>query len=88
MSYLGHALFNPNGGDVDWKLALGASCFGLGWGMAGLCPGPAIMQFAVFTVPVGGIWFICLFLGMFIARKVEHYLTGLKKEEKELKEHS
>ena len=27
---------------IDVHLVLGAMCFGLGWGLSGLCPGPAI----------------------------------------------
>lgn len=46
----------------------GAACFGLGWGIGGLCPGPAIMQFSVFTVPIHIIWFSFLGIGMLIAR--------------------
>lgn len=69
-SYLGYNLFNPQGGKVDWRLLLGASCFGLGWGIGGLCPGPAIVQFAIFSLPVHVIWFGFLFVGMFIARRL------------------
>ena len=29
---------------IDWKLVLGAVVFGAGWGLGGLCPGPAIMN--------------------------------------------
>ena len=32
----------PTGSVIDFKLVLGATCFGLGWGLYGLCPGPAI----------------------------------------------
>lgn len=32
----------PNRKDVDWKLITGATLFGAGWGLAGVCPGPAI----------------------------------------------
>ena len=32
----------PTRKDIDTKLILGASVFGIGWGIAGLCPGPAI----------------------------------------------
>lgn len=32
----------PKLGVVDKKLVLGASIFGIGWGLGGLCPGPAI----------------------------------------------
>jgi uncharacterized membrane protein YedE/YeeE len=27
---------------IDWRLTLGATIFGVGWGLGGLCPGPAI----------------------------------------------
>jgi uncharacterized membrane protein YedE/YeeE len=31
---------------VDWRLVVGEAIFGLGWGITGLCPGPALVQFA------------------------------------------
>ena len=33
---------------IDGKLLFGSSIFGLGWGMIGLCPGPAISSLALF----------------------------------------
>ena len=32
----------PTRTDIDSRLLLGAALFGVGWGLAGLCPGPAI----------------------------------------------
>ncbi len=32
----------PSGSNVDRKLIWGAALFGIGWGMIGYCPGPAI----------------------------------------------
>ena len=32
----------PDRTDIDSKLILGAALFGIGWGLAGYCPGPAI----------------------------------------------
>lgn len=32
----------PTKTDVDGRLLTGAALFGIGWGLAGLCPGPAI----------------------------------------------
>ena len=32
----------PGNRKVDTKLAVGAVLFGLGWGLVGICPGPAI----------------------------------------------
>ena len=36
----------PTTKSVDAKLVLGAACFGLGWGLSGLCTGPAIASIA------------------------------------------
>lgn len=33
----------PSRTDIDWKLVLGSVIFGIGWGLAGVCPGPAIV---------------------------------------------
>lgn len=32
----------PTAKDVDQKLLLGAAVFGIGWGVGGYCPGPAL----------------------------------------------
>lgn len=32
----------PTRKDIDLRLVLGAALFGIGWGIAGYCPGPAI----------------------------------------------
>jgi uncharacterized membrane protein YedE/YeeE len=73
-SFLGRHLFNPENKVIDWRLISGAFCFGLGWGIGGLCPGPAIMQFSVFSLPVHVLWVGCMLVGMGISRKLEHYL--------------
>ncbi|MEH3116392.1 MAG: YeeE/YedE family protein [Methylorubrum populi] len=36
---------------VDARLIAGAALFGAGWGLAGLCPGPAIAALAIRPVP-------------------------------------
>jgi uncharacterized protein len=33
----------PTAGDIDLDLLLGAVLFGIGWGVSGLCPGPALV---------------------------------------------
>ena len=32
----------PSARDIDGRLLVGAAIFGIGWGLAGYCPGPAI----------------------------------------------
>lgn len=34
--------FLPSKADIDLRLISGAVLFGIGWGLAGLCPGPAL----------------------------------------------
>lgn len=46
---------------IDARLVGGAALFGAGWGMSGICPGPAI---ALIAFPPDGIW---LFLAALIA---------------------
>ena len=36
----------PKQQSIDKRLAVGASLFGLGWGLGGFCPGPALTSFA------------------------------------------
>jgi len=39
---LGGAFQLPSRKDLDLRLLVGAAIFGLGWGLAGFCPGPAL----------------------------------------------
>lgn len=43
---LGERLELPKEAPVDLKLIVGAAMFGVGWGVAGYCPGPAIALLA------------------------------------------
>ncbi len=43
-SLLGEPMQLPTSSAVDAKLLTGAALFGVGWGLAGFCPGPALMN--------------------------------------------
>ena len=43
---LGGAMHLPQRRDIDLRLVLGSVIFGVGWGLAGFCPGPALVSFA------------------------------------------
>ena len=45
-SFLGGAMHLPTRRDIDVRLVGGSSIFGVGWGLAGFCPGPALVSFA------------------------------------------
>lgn len=42
----------PGNRTIDKKLAMGAILFGIGWGLVGLCPGPAIAALFIGGLPV------------------------------------
>ena len=42
-SLLGQPMRLPDRRDIDAPLVLGSLCFGIGWGLAGFCPGPALV---------------------------------------------
>lgn len=39
----------PTGSDIDRPLVVGAVMFGIGWGLVGLCPGPALENLATLS---------------------------------------
>ncbi len=45
-SFFGGAMHLPTRTDIDSKLVLGGLIFGAGWGLAGFCPGPALVSMA------------------------------------------
>ncbi len=63
----GNKVFDPKNSIIDWQLVLGSFCFGIGWGIGGLCPGPFFVLFSVFTIPIQILWGFGLFVGMFVA---------------------
>jgi uncharacterized membrane protein YedE/YeeE len=44
-SFLGGAMELPRRRDIDTRLVAGSVVFGIGWGLAGFCPGPALVSF-------------------------------------------
>lgn len=42
----GESLSLPTSRRIDWQLLTGGALFGAGWGLGGMCPGPAIVVLA------------------------------------------
>jgi uncharacterized membrane protein YedE/YeeE len=53
---------------IDKKLILGATVFGIGWGMAGICPGPALVHIGFLDLNFG-LFIIMMFLGFELQRR-------------------
>ena len=57
----------PSRKDIDVALVLGAVMFGVGWGLAGYCPGPALAS--VFTGGIDAVSFVAaMVVGMWVMR--------------------
>lgn len=59
----------PTRTDIDWRLVVGSAIFGLGWGIAGLCPGPAITDLTIASTDLF-LFVGSLFVGAFFKRYV------------------
>jgi len=55
---------------IDAKLLGGAALFGIGWALAGLCPGPAIASLGTALVPAG-VFVAAMVAGMTIFKLTE-----------------
>ncbi len=57
----------PTAEEIDGKLIAGAALFGVGWGLVGYCPGPAITALTLGGVPT--LTFVAAMLaGMMLSR--------------------
>lgn len=69
-SYLGNTMNLPVSRVIDRRLVLGSLVFGVGWGLAGICPGPALVLLG--SGSAKGIVFVAaMLLGMGIFEILE-----------------
>jgi len=73
--------------EIDWRIIVGGGLFGVGWGLAGYCPGPGITSLASAQAPAivfvasmaAGMWLFSL-MGKFApSTEKEVVFHGLKK---------
>ncbi|WP_171900214.1 DUF6691 family protein [Blastomonas sp. RAC04] len=57
----------PGTNKIDPRLAIGALIFGAGWGIGGLCPGPAIADLAIAPAPAA-MFIAAMLAGMAVHR--------------------
>lgn len=67
---LGGAFHVPTRKDIDVRLVAGAAIFGVGWGLAGYCPGPAVAS--IVTGRLAPIAFVAAMLaGMWLVARLD-----------------
>lgn len=72
LSFLGLQMRLPTSKHIDRPLILGGMIFGIGWGIAGICPGPALVLVGggVFK---GFIFVIAMIAGMALFELFNHH---------------
>lgn len=64
-SVLGDPMLLPTARNIDKRLIIGSMLFGIGWGIAGYCPGPALVSLASGEIkPV--MFVLAMIVGMLI----------------------
>lgn len=69
-----HQFHLPTSRQLDGKLILGAVLFGIGWGLVGYCPGPALT--ALLLVPQAWSFIAAMITGMALFRLSERRAGG------------
>lgn len=71
-SYLGFSIQLPTNRVIDKRLVLGSMAFGVGWGLAGICPAPAFVLLGAGSGK-GFIFVVAMVIGMGIYELLEHH---------------
>ena len=62
----------PSQKDIDKNLIVGACLFGIGWGLVGLCPGPAIS--AIYFLNINVYFFVLfMFVGFYLGNFIHNW---------------
>ena len=56
--------------NIDRPLIIGSALFGIGWGMVGLCPGPAISSLALLK-PLSILFIIAMASGFYVSQFIK-----------------
>ena len=69
-TFLGGALHLPKSTDIDRRLVVGGLVFGAGWGLAGFCPGPALVSLGA-GQPKAAVFVVAMLAGMYVFELLE-----------------
>ena len=66
----------PNKRNIDSSLVVGSLLFGIGWGMVGFCPGPAISSIALLN-PFSLLFVGTMILGFYLSQFIKNIWHSL-----------
>jgi uncharacterized membrane protein YedE/YeeE len=67
----------PSNVRIDWRLVVGAGVFGIGWALAGFCPGPALAS-ASTGAPEAIVLVGAMAAGMLVWGRIDQYLQATR----------
>jgi hypothetical protein len=69
----------PTRKDVDWALLTGSALFGIGWGLVGVCPGPALAAIPLAGSTLGHLatFIVAMLAGIYLATLVRRARAGV-----------
>jgi uncharacterized protein len=67
---LGPRFYFPDATGIDRRLLAGAAMFGVGWGLSGYCPGPAVTALPLLNLSTW-IFVAAMVLGMWLGRSLQ-----------------
>jgi len=76
----GSTMVPKSAGDIDFKLILGASLFGLGWGLGGVCPGPALVNLPIFFPVMIKYFLPSMAAGQYLGEKLDKTVFAPKEK--------
>ncbi len=74
-SFLGFDMRLPTKNEISTRLIVGSLVFGVGWGLAGFCPGPGIVAVGA-GEPKGVVYVISMVAGMILFQMIERRRQG------------
>lgn len=75
VSFIGAEMKLPTAHKVDPRLAVGGALFGIGWGIAGFCPGPGLVGLGM-GQPKALVFVVAMLVGMVLFEVIEKRRTS------------
>ncbi len=73
-TFLGGVMQLPTSRDIDRRLVIGSALFGIGWGVAGFCPGPGLV-----ALGMGEVKALVFVLAMLVGMGIFEWLERRKR---------